>query len=75
MIRRLSSIVFDAFWLMAVPVIAFAHGDAEELGHHWDEAAYTGEIRFQIYLIAAIAFGIGAVSLVRRLRGIGRNRK
>ena len=32
---------------------AWAHGDADELGHHWDIAKYRGEMWFQTLVMFA----------------------
>jgi len=45
----------------------WAHGDeAEELGHHWELAAYIGEVRLQLALMAGITCAIAAWLLAAR---------
>ncbi|MCL5102544.1 MAG: hypothetical protein M1133_00320 [Armatimonadetes bacterium] len=39
---------------------ALAHGDAEELGHHWEVKSYVGEMHFQIAVMVVAALAIAA---------------
>jgi hypothetical protein len=55
-----------------IPVPALAHGDAEELGHHWQAHAYIGEIHFQLVMMAALTLGMIAMSRVMRKRRANR---
>jgi len=41
---------------------AWAHGDPEELGHHWGVAAYRNEMWFQI-LVMSLAIGLYVVGI------------
>ncbi|MHB9038702.1 MAG: hypothetical protein ACYC64_18810 [Armatimonadota bacterium] len=46
----------------------WAHGDAEELGHHWESHAYIGEMHFQFIVMAALAIIIVAGTSISRMR-------
>ena len=54
-------------WLSLVCIApAWAHGDAGELGHHWDAAKYRGEMWFQILVMAmAMALYVASVFVAR----------
>lgn len=61
--------------LIVMPVAAMAHGDAEELGHHWEVGSYSSELRFQIALMAiATVVILGGRFLLRFLRDRGASR-
>ncbi|MCE5314734.1 MAG: hypothetical protein ABFD49_03150 [Armatimonadota bacterium] len=61
---------FIATFLLAHPL--FAHGDAEELGHHWDARAYVGEMRIQFVIMATLAVILIVSNILARMR---RNRR
>lgn len=45
----------------------WAHGDdAEELGHHWESAAYLGEVRLQLVVMAVMTCAIVGWMLAAR---------
>ena len=63
--RRLIA-AFGAYLSVVCTMPAWAHGDADELGHHWETAEYRGEMWFQILLMAvAMAVYVAGVFLVR----------
>lgn len=48
---------------------AWAHGDAESLGHHWDSPIYMAELRFQLVLMAGAGVAMaGWLLLLARKR-------
>ncbi|MDH7600983.1 MAG: hypothetical protein QHI38_02440 [Armatimonadota bacterium] len=59
-------VLFISTYLSAIAAPCWAHHahDPEELGHHWEIAAYHNEIRFQM---AAIATVFAAYLIVVRL--------
>jgi len=57
--------------LLALSSRAWAHIDAEELGHHWAVPAYTQEMRFQVLLMA---LAIVVITIGRLLLWVWRRR-
>lgn len=55
-----------------LPIPGLAHGNAEELGHHWQSHAYIGEIHFQLVMMAALTFVVIAASMLMRRRRANR---
>jgi len=54
--------------LSCVTSPALCHG-AQELGHHWDSAAYLGEMRLQVLVICCTACALVVGSwIVRAVR-------
>jgi hypothetical protein len=63
--RRLPAVIATVYILIASAPV-WAHGDPEELGHHWDIAAYRNEMWFQtLVMLAAMAVYVAGVFAVR----------
>jgi len=61
--------------MMFTTNLAWGHGGAEELGHHWVLPVYTNEIHLQIALMAVIACAVIVCPIIaRRFRNRGAGR-
>lgn len=62
--RRLLTLI-HSLMLIGLCNCVWAFSEAHELGHHWEDPAYIGEVRIQIVIMAAIACIIGTTSFIR----------
>lgn len=68
--KRIRSLIQMAcaltLWLPSVA--AWAHDEAEELGHHWEVPEYLGEIRLQLATMAILTCAILSGRYISRVR-------
>lgn len=63
--RRIASLLASPVLLSLSPR-AWAHGECEALGHHWEIPAYTAEMRLQMAVMVGVACLLLASSFVRK---------
>ena len=62
-------VLIGASVLLALVTPTWAHEEAEELGHHWEIAAYRIEMLTQLAIMAALAMAVfGGLSIRNALR-------
>lgn len=59
--------------LSSLSVSVLAHAGPEELGHHWQVAKYTTELRLQT--VVMLAFIVGVVAVVTAKKVMGKRKK
>lgn len=59
------NVFIQSIMLLALCRFSYAHHDCEELGHHWHDPAYIGEVRLQVVVMAVIVCIAAAASFIR----------